>query len=179
MSQYCGKCDCYDCLGDRSDEYLQSSDIYAGDVKLDIKNQKDLMPYYPFIIGISCSSNNRAIIHLTSKSYVDIHEEEILNWYLDVAKKEYRRCKRKKIPYDPDVAVRKISCMNTELATVIAKRVESLGNKANIDGLSLGGCTDYYRKQLYNDMIAAGYDKDYAYKWVYEKGNHVPQSDKN
>lgn len=167
MSKYCGKCDIYDCYGEYSDERLQNIQFWAGGDQVDIKSQKDLMPYYPFIVAFSCGD----IVHMSYRSYVDAYEEQTLQFYLNMAQKEYRAAKRKKLEIKPETVSKKISWNNDPYVQEIVKRVIETKGKGTIDGLTMTGMVPVYREALFNDMIAAGYDENFARQWVYEHGN--------
>lgn len=175
MSKYSGKCDVYDCLSDRTDDYLQASTIYIGDTKLDIKCQRDLLPYYPFLVSCACTSQGKSTIYMTRMSYVDSHEREMLTFYMETAKRYYRRCKRKKVSFDVEEVIPQMTFCPQNVHREIAERVRDNGNKATIEGLSLDGITNHYRKLLMDDMVAAGYEEDYSRNWVYNKGNHFSE----
>ena len=78
ISQFSGKCDCYDHFSEYTDEQLQKSQIFIGDqiVPLRINNQHDLAPYYAHIVGSVGYCDGIAVCRLTEKSYVDSAEED-------------------------------------------------------------------------------------------------------
>ena len=82
-------------------------------------------------------------------------------------KKYYRKCKRMKIPYDMDEAVKQSSLFtSSDIDREIAKRVGEQGNKATIDGLRLL-LHDYYRKELFTEMVRLGWSKEQADYWIW------------
>lgn len=173
ISRYSGKCDLYDVLVDiREVTDFSKVKIYAANnsiVPLRIDSQKDLMPYYPYIVAISVgNSDGTQIIHLSEKSYVDSEEEEHLTWNLDELKRYYRRQKRKHQPFDSDEALKKIMFFDggAEYKKELVNRVKEFGEKATIEDIHIP-FMDTMRQRLYEDMVAAGWNKDRAYEWCF------------
>lgn len=177
ISKYSGRCDCYDVLVDiREITDFSKVKIYAyGNfiIPLRIDSQKDLMPYYPYIVAISVgNSDGTQIIHLSKKSYVDAEEEDHLTWDLDTLKRYYRRQKRKHQPFDSAEALKKISFFSEspevapEYKKELVNRVREFGEKATIEDIHIP-FMDTMRQQLYEDMIAAGWNDDKAYEWCF------------
>ena len=172
MSRYSGKCDVYDHLGDATDERLRdNTNIYISDnpIPLRINNQHDLAPYYPYLIGIGSWSDGHAELRLSTESFIDAEEREHLNWKLDDAKRYWRKCKRHKIPYDIEEAIKKISFIGVPNAIEreIAERVAKHGEKATIDGLH-DFMHEHYRKDLLEEMVRLGWDKRKAKFWIWK-----------
>lgn len=68
-------------------------DILKNDEPLVLKSRKDCIPYYPYVIGASFTTNGIGTIRLSSKSWVDIEEERyghmsIHDYYRNELKKE-------------------------------------------------------------------------------------------
>jgi len=173
ISKYSGKCDLYDVLVDiREITDFSKVKIYSANnsiIPLRIDSQKDLMPYYPYIVAISVGdSDGTQIIHLSDKSYVDTEEEEHLIWDLDTLKRYYRRQKRKHQPFDSDEALKKISFFDdpAEYKKELVNRVIELGEKATIEDIHIP-FMDTMRQRLYEDMVAAGWNDDRAYEWCF------------
>lgn len=139
-------------------------------VPLRIDSQKDLMPYYPYIVSMSNGDGDgNMVFHLSSRSYVDEEEEEHLSWHLEHIKKYWRKCKRNKTEFDENEAEKLIKWSDEELPDYkkeIIKRVKNLGNKATIKNIH-DPLHDHMRSALYNDMLKAGWNKWTAYRWVY------------
>jgi len=175
-SKWSGKCDVYDSLvaiQRYTDEELANNvNIYMGfgenQKKLDIKCNKDLIPYYPHLIATSWHDNaeRKASIHITSESFVDREERESLEFCLKELLKIYNRCKRKKIEFDIDEAVKEVTFngWNEEPYRKLAIRVKEKGRKATVDGIHLK-MHEYYRQQLVDTMIENGLNPaDYGYE---------------
>ena len=107
MSLYSGKCDLYDSLimihNYTEDKIKNDVKIYVGNNKepLKINDMKDLIPYYPHLICMSHYDNaeKKAVIYITDRSFVDIEEQESLEFKLKQVLKVYNRCKKKNIPF--------------------------------------------------------------------------------
>lgn len=178
ISKYSGRCDLYDVLVDiREITDFSKVKIYAANnsiVSLRIDSQKDLMPYYPYLIAISVgNSDGTQIIHLSEKSYVDTEEEEHLTWDLDELKRYYRRQKRKHEPFNSDEALKKISFFDgdAEYKKELVNRVKEFGEKATIEDIHIP-FMDTMRQRLYEDMVAAGWNDDRAYEWCFGWKRH-------
>lgn len=174
MSRYSGKCDVYDCLVDihryTEDELKNNVEIYVGDstTPLVINSWKDLIPYYPYIIGSSSHDNvtKKAVVYIGRESFVDREERERLEFYLRQVLKVYNRCKRKKVPFDKEMALKEASMSNynNEAIREIVDRVAINGKKASVDGIHLS-IHEYYRRELVDEMMKNGLNPaDYGYE---------------
>jgi len=174
MSRFSGKCDCYDSLVCISryteDELINNVKIYVGNEEepLHIESYKDLIPYYPYIIGSACYNNveRKAVIHLSSESFVDREEREFLESYFKDVLREYNRCKRNKVEFDVEATVDKVSWWtNKDIIREIASRVKQYGRKANTYGIHMP-MHEIYRKELVKEMVANGLK---PHEWGYER----------
>lgn len=109
MSKYSGKCDIYDSFSGYTDEQLRKTRFCIGTQQIIIRNQRELAPFYPFLIGIHCADKNGGFVDMTPYSYVDAHEAEILTFYLDELKKSMRSLKRKKQEVTTEALLAKVS----------------------------------------------------------------------
>lgn len=167
MSRYSGKCDVYDSfvmIHNYTDEELKNNvKVYLGksDTPLKLETMKDLIPYYPHLISVGCYDNaeRKSVIHITSKSFVDIEEQESLEYYLKRIITIYNRCKRKKIEFNVDDVVGQICWMgwNKVAITELANRVKEKGKKATTDGVHLT-MHERYRRELVDEMIKNNID---------------------
>ena len=165
MSRFSGKCDFYDSaimIHNYTLEELQNNvEIYVGKSSkpLHIEKMSDLIQYYPHLIGMSWHNNlkGKSVIHLTSESFVDIEERELLEYKLKNVLRVYNRCKRKKIEFNVEEALKELvwSGWNDESYRELANRVKENGKKATIDGIHLR-MHDYYRQELVNEMLKNG-----------------------
>lgn len=172
MSRFSGKCDLYDHIKICGLENTLKSSIYLGwdnEEPLDIKEERDLVPYYPFVISCGAFEHGVGTMHLMSKSWVDYEEEDVLEAYLQQILKIQRRCKRKKVEFNVDEVFEEVCYpfyFHEEIKTLI-ERVKECGKKATYDGIHLSS-KNYYRDQLVEEMIKFGYSEDVAKTWVYE-----------
>ena len=141
-------------------------------IKLDIKNCKDLTPYYPFLITSAASSKDKMTACITSMSYVDIEYREKIAILYKSAKREYLRCKRKGIPFDIDEATRKIkwSSLNSDaLEREICKQVSIHPyGKPKFDSFE-DFSKNWKKELLVEEMIKVGYTEEQARDWCYKK----------
>ena len=165
---YSGKCDFYDYIEIHQDkDSILNAKIYVGDsnTPLEVHSMVDLIPYYPYIISVGAHNGKDHFIRLTSKPYTDIEEEDSLKFYLELLLKYYRKCKRKKIEFDVDEAVKSLSfSFNQDVIRELAERVKKYGKKATYEGLHLVS-KDFYRKELVDEMLINGLNPaDYGYE---------------
>ena len=126
-----------------------------------------MIPYYPHIVS-SAGFNNaerKSTVYLSSESWVDIEEREALEWRLKHLLTIYNRCKRKKIEFNVDEALKEIlwGNWNEEPYRELANRVKENGKKATIDDIHLK-MHEYYRKELAEEMLRNGLNPaDYGY----------------
>lgn len=168
-----GKCDFEDTISIWSpEEILAKYKIYAYGhdlVPLWFQTPKDLVPYYPYlVITMGAEKNKGGIIHLSSESFIDREEQEQLGSMLQRVQKYWRKCKRNKVPFDKEEALR-LCAYNMPPESYegeIVDRVAELGNKATIDGIH-DGYHDRMRNELYKLMLEYGWGEDESYRWVY------------
>ena len=174
MSRWSGKCDCFDSLIEihkyTEEELKNNVKIYIGNntEPLHIEKMSDLIPYYPYLIAIACYDNveRKSVIRLSSESFVDREERECLEWRLKDLIRIYNRCKRKKIEFDVEDAVKQITWngWNEEPHRELANRVKENGKKATINGIHLK-MHERYRKELVDEMLKNGLNPaDYGYE---------------
>ena len=98
MSRYSGKCDFKDMCEIHNIDNILKSNVYIGwnIIPLKFGSEKDLIPYYPYIVGSSATTNGMGEIRLSTESYVDRSERESLEFYTKECQKYVNKCKRKK-----------------------------------------------------------------------------------
>ena len=169
-----GKSDFEDwcCMHNTPQEIIDKYQVFVGKhdlVPLGIRSEKDLVAYYPYLIGMICGSKDgMGIIHLSDESYIDIEEREHMQLKMDYVKKYYRRCKRKKQKFDKEEALKLIGWYEPykQYETDIVERVAKSGEKASTERLH-DPMHERMRNEWYTLMVDAGWDKDQAYRWVY------------
>ncbi len=171
MSKYSGKCDVYDMCGDYLDEKIRNTRFYVDEniIPLRIDNQKDLMPYYPFLVGMAFMDKDGGVVRMSKRSFVDTEEEMFLEFDMTELKKMKRKAKRKHEKFNPEEAAKQLNFNNREPADYqieMANRVAKDGDKATFKGLHRP-MSEYYRNQLLEDMVEAGYPRNKAKYWIW------------
>lgn len=185
MSRWSGKYDFADSIEMHGGiEYLKNSKVYIyeeqpddtyKDKLLHFEKESDVVPYYAHIIGCAFHDNveNKHVIHLSSKSYPDSHEEEMLGYHLKTLIRYYNYCKRKKIEFNVNDALKKFSewTLQYDGDTIkeLALRVKEKGKKASIEGLTLEFSERY--RELLREELDRVLDKEKIEKELKNKQN--------
>lgn len=79
-------------------EIIEKSEIYLGDARVMIKEEKDLIPYYTHLVA-SASYNKECgnVIHLSKDSFINFEEKEHLSWKIQDLISTFRKAKKEKI----------------------------------------------------------------------------------
>lgn len=169
ISKYSGKSDVFDSLvmihKYTDEELLNNVKIYIhtkdGDKRLRITCRKDLIPYYAHLVSSAYYDNKerKSVIHITSESWVDREERDMLQHKLNNVLRIYNRCKRKKIEFDVDTVVKELAWIGFDdhIYRRLAIRVKDCGKKAIVDGIHTK-MAEYWRKELVKEMINNGVD---------------------
>ena len=98
MSLYSGKCDFCDMCDIHNVDNILKSNVYIGwnIIPLKFETKKDLIPYYPYLVSLSATTNGVGEIRLSTESYVDRSERESLELYTKECQRYVNKCKRKK-----------------------------------------------------------------------------------
>lgn len=176
MSVFSGKCDVYDTLimiGNCTDEKLANARFYIRTQdgrrhKIDITSFYDLIPYFPYLVCVHAHSEGSDYVELSSESFVDREEWEIMEWKLRDIKNAYRKLKRNK----QEITVEKLYeqaaffYRKDDILYKIAERF--LENKSNTDLSGIHNVFhEYYRTELADVMIANGYSEFEALTWCF------------
>ena len=105
MSKWTGKCDfCDDCeMIHNPQEMIEKSKIYIGYAKLNIRKEKDLIPYYTHLVSSAYYNKEEGnIIHLSRDSFINSEEKEFLAWKVRDCIKYARKAKKEKVPFNYD-----------------------------------------------------------------------------
>lgn len=118
---------------------------------------KDLIPLYPHTTSFGSYSGDYRLTCLTQEPYFDRQERDLLETDLKWLLRIYNRCKRKKIEFNVEDAVKEIcwNGWNEEPITELANRVKEKGKKATIDGIHLR-MQEYYREKFVEEMLKYG-----------------------
>ena len=136
----------------------------------------DLIQYYPYIVSSACYNiKGKSVIYLSSESWVDYEERDYLEFRLKDLLRIYNRCKRKKIEFNVEEALKEVVWRNWDIEPIreLANRVEKNGKKATVDGIHLK-MHEHYRRELAIEMIKNGLNpEDYGYGRFVEKINNI------
>lgn len=99
ISKWSGKCDfADDCeMIHNPQEIIEKSEIYLGDARVMIKEEKDLIPYYTHLIAMGSYNREKNIIHLSKSSFIDSEEREHLAWKIKDVITTFRKAKKEKV----------------------------------------------------------------------------------
>ena len=137
--------------------------------KVEYSSINDLIPLYPHLVIFAACDNRdskNSVVCLTQKSFVDSEEQESLEFRLKRLLTIYNRCKRKKIEFDVEDALKEIvwNGYNEEPYRELANRVKLHGKKASVEGIHLK-MHEIYRQELVNEMLKHGINPaDYGYE---------------
>lgn len=178
MSQFSGKCDIYDriemisCDTDEEiQEYIDKTKFYIMHEKrkheLHITNRKELALYYPYLETMGYHSEGFNVIHVSSDSYIDMHEKEHLEILYDYIMKIYKKCKREKKPFIEEDVLAQCWSPSEEVKEII-RRIAKDGRKATLDGIHTK-MAEHYRRGWYDTLVSLGWDEIFAFNWVYKE----------
>lgn len=137
--------------------------------KVKYSSIKDLIYLYPYIVAFCAIDNTdpkNSVVCLSPESYVDREERESLEWGLKRLLRIYDRCKRKKIEFNVEEALKETvwSGYNEEAYRELANRVKESGKKASIDDVHLV-MHERYRQKLVEEMLKNDINiADYGYE---------------
>lgn len=170
ISRYSGKCDLADHFEGKPLDVIKKYKIYVGNSEepIEVKDETSLIPYYPYTISLGYFNNTegKSVIRLSSESFVDREEREILEFRLKELLRIYNRCKRKKIEFTAEDAVKEVCCFgwDEEVYRELANRVKDKGKKASVEGIHLK-VRERYRKELVDEMLKRGLNPaNYGYE---------------
>lgn len=105
MSRFTGKSDfCDTCtMHYEPKEIVEHANIFMGNAKVHVQQERDLIPYYTNLISVMSSSNTddgrKMSIHLAQESFIDSEERSRLSWRVANIISIARKCKRNKVPF--------------------------------------------------------------------------------
>lgn len=130
--------------------------------KLHFNSFGDLVPFFPHLI---CYSSGNTIC-ISNRSFVDVEEEELLQYKFKNVLRIYNRCKRKKVEFTVDAVIDEVAAddFDREQYRIIAERISRKGKKATTDGIHLK-LHEYYREKLVEEMVKYNLNPaDYGYE---------------
>ena len=163
MSQFSGKCDLYDDVVMIGKYNLDQIELFIDKnnktYPIKLTEPRDLILYYPYVPYASSYHDGKFRAWL-SESYIDVEERNFLKNDLNYLKRLYRRAKRKGEKFQINETDKRW------FNEALIKRVETLGEKATIDGIHLA-TSNHYRKRLAEEMEKNGYEDIDIIKWIY------------
>lgn len=79
-------------------EFVEKSEIYLGDARVMIKEEKDLIPYYTHLVASACYNKESGnTIHLSRDSFINSEEREFLSWKIRDIISTFRKAKKEKV----------------------------------------------------------------------------------
>lgn len=179
MSRYSGKCDLYDYVSMLSIKDFGELNIYmcGSPVRLDIKESKDVIPFYAFVPYFIQGNT----IMISDKSCIDKQEQEMFRFTFNEIHKIISRCR---VHHLPITWTNVKSCslhLNDDVAFYIYLYIKDnyqhqytkedmyrllyhlIDKDIMFDGIRT--C----RRFLYNEMIHNGYSEKQSSLWVYHK----------
>ena len=178
MSRFSGKCDLYDtvemiyCKTDEEvQNFIDNAEFYIYENnrrhRLRITSRKELALYYPFLLSTDVHSDNKHIIVLANDSFIDIDEKERLECVFNRYLKQYIKCKRDKVEFNPDDCYKDFYSSPQKYEIEIAQRIAKDGRRADIVDIHTY-MHEYYRSSWYDELVNLGWSENEAYRWVYK-----------
>lgn len=105
MSRFTGKSDfCDTCtMHYEPKEIVERANVFMGNAKVHIQQERDLIPYYTNLISIMYSTRTdnglEMSISLSEDSFIDSEERSRLSWRVANIISIARKCKRNKVPF--------------------------------------------------------------------------------
>lgn len=180
MSRFCGKCDFYDgfvairCDGDEEKVtkelknlklYVHGRDGRNHRVKSD--TIKDIAKYYPYLEAVMHGNKEGMTVILSSDSFIDEEERELLQYRVDYALKYWRKCKRNKVPFSEEECLRQYWGTNDEAEKEIVRRIAKDGDKVTLDGIH-SPLSEHFRREWFEELVKVGYTELEAYNWCFK-----------
>lgn len=170
MSLYSGKFDFCDMCDIHNVDNILKSKVYIwrNIIPLKFETEKDLIPYYPYLVShpylvTTISTTGIGEIRLSTESYVDKQERETLEWYVKDCQKYMNKCKRKK-------EIINIEHFDNQYHRDVYKeiliRLMDKKKEFTLDGIYLP-MAEYYRKELYDEMVKNGWDEFKSRQWCF------------
>ena len=135
-------------------------------IPLKFESEKDLIPYYPYIVGSSATTNGVGEIRLSTESYVDRSERESLEFYTKECQRYVNKCKRKKVEVNLDHFDTMYNQYNKDIYKEILTRLVDKSKEFTLDGIYLT-MAEYYRKELYDEMVKNEWESNKAKLWCF------------
>lgn len=158
MSRYTSKSDFGDwCeMHNNPSQIVELANVYMGDAKVEIKNEKDLIPYYTHLIASMACSPESQNIHLSRESFIDIDEKEFMAWKIITAIKVARKAKKERKPFTYEYLKESKELRYDTTDQLIWKKLVSIVN----------GYPNILKEHISKDFRES---LDYVSNWLYPK----------
>lgn len=177
MSIYTGKEPCvyseFTMFGDEGktiDEQLENTIIYLNHERLNIKTERELVPYYGNMCGIGASYEDGVIkktLHMSSVPYFLSQDWEWTERMYKDFQRMWKRCKRENIPFTLEYIREhfwrdKDPCIPSMIETINKHPYAKLKR-----GTFHSNWMQYHRKILIETMREFNYTEDQINEWVW------------
>ena len=178
MSEYTGKEPCvyseFTMFGDGTsiEEQLKHCRIYWKGKIIDIKTEKELVPYYANMIGMLCGVHEDGVLkrslHFSEVPYFLSQDWEWTERIYKDIQRIWRYCHRKSIPFTFEY-VQKKSCYNEDEALLrnIVNDISEHPHKKYVRGTYHSRWMHRYRELLMETMKEYGYTNKQINEWVW------------
>ena len=154
------------------DEQLKNTKIYIRDMPLEIKTERDLVPYYGNMCGIICGIHEDGVIkkclHISSVPYF---LSEDWSWtervYKDI-QRLWKQCKRKKIPFTLEYVKKHLWYDEQPFIESMFNEIKEHPYAKLVRGKYHSTWMHHYREILIETMREFNYTEDQINAWVWE-----------
>ncbi len=129
MSRFSGKCDFADTISIYGIDFIiKNCKVFQNQKELKL-NKHSIIKYFPYLVSsMGMSKNSGGTINLTSESYVDSQNKEIIKWYLE----DLQRIKEGEKPFFENSLELRIIKSIDEDNSISSERKEELINSFQI-----------------------------------------------
>ena len=155
------------------EEQLAITKIYWKHNVLDIKTERELVPFYGNMVGVSCGVKENGVmkecIHISDVPYFLSQDWEWAERLYEDIQRIYKRCKRKNIAFTKDYVKSQVYradeelCFN-EMFNCIKQRPYAKYEKGQFHSTWM----QRYRELLMKTMREFGYTEEQINNWVWE-----------
>lgn len=174
MSRFSGKCDFYDWINDQSDEFIKKSNYYirfkGRRHPIEINNRHDAIKYYPYLVSMGYHSEIKDVAELCADSFIDTEERERIDLRLKEVIEYWEKYRNSLGEISKEQCIQSLGALakGDELYPQIIDEVNKYGDKAECKYVH-DHMHERYRRQWFEYMIEEGYDKNFAFCWVYKE----------
>ncbi len=158
MSRFSGKCDFADTISIYGIDFIiKNCKIFQNQKELKL-NKHSIIKYFPYLVSsMGMSKGSGGTINLTSESYVDSQNKEIIKWYLE----DLQRIKEGEDPFfDNSFELRIIKSIDED-SSISSERKEELINSFQISS------TIFFKVELCKEYLKDYYTYKILQKDIY------------